>query len=166
MDIFSSSALHQYKTPSLSKKKEIQKVYHTKSSATSQEVRNLKMTNSKTLTRLKNIKHEQDRLHLDILRHQQRHFLVDLSMLETRLKSGQLRYEAQMRYIITLENSKPLVQSISHENIQLWSRIQNFQLAAADQETANQKLREEIEETKAMLTKCEMGIEEMVGKLE
>lgn len=124
------------------------------------------MSDSKTLIRLNNIKYEQDRLHLDLLRHQQRHFLVDLSMLETRLKSGQLRYDAQMRYIITLENRKPLVQSISHENIQLWSRIQNFQRAAANQEMTNQKLREEIEETKVMLTKCEMEIGEMVGKLE
>lgn len=124
------------------------------------------MTGSKTLIRLNNIKYEQDRLQLDILRHQQQHFLVDLSMLETRLKSGQLRYDAQMRYINTLEDRKPLVQSISHENIQLWSRIQNFQLAAADQKMTNQKLREEIEETKVMLTKCEMGIGEMVGKLE
>ena len=124
------------------------------------------MKDSKTLIRLNKIKHEQDRLHLDILRHQQRHFLVDLSMLETRLKSGRLRYDAQMRYIITLENSQPLVQSMSHENIQLWSRIQNLQLAAADQETANQKLQEEIEETQAMLTKCEIEIGEMAGKLE
>lgn len=124
------------------------------------------MTDSKTLIGLNNIKYEQDCLHLDLLRHQQRHFLMDLSMLETRLKSGQLRYDAQMRYIITLENRKPLVQSISHENIQLWRRIQNFQLAAADQKMTNQKLREEIEETKVMLTKCEMGIGEMVGKLE
>lgn len=124
------------------------------------------MTDSKTLIRLNNIKYEQDRLHLDLLRHQQRHFLIDLSMLETRLKSGQLRYDAQMRYIITLENRKPLVQSISHENIQLWSRIQNFQRAAANQEMTNQKLREEIEETKVMLTKCEMGIGEMAGKPE
>lgn len=124
------------------------------------------MTGSKTLIRLNNIKYEQDRLQLDLLRHQQQHFLVDLSMLETRLKSGQLRYDAQMRYINTLEDRKPLVQSISHENIQLWSRIQNFQPAAADQKMTNQKLREEIEETKVMLTKCEMRIGEMVGKLE
>lgn len=124
------------------------------------------MTGSKTLIRLNNIKYEQDRLQLDLLRHQQQHFLVDLSMLETRLKSGQLRYDAQMRYINTLEDRKPLVQSISYETIQLWSRIQNFQLAAADQKMTNQKLREEIEETKVMLTKCEMGIGEMVGKLE
>lgn len=87
-------------------------------------------------------------------------------MLETRLKSGQLRYDAQMRYINTLEDRKPLVQSISHKNIQLWSRIQNFQQAAANQEMTNQKLRREIEETKVMLTKCEIGIGEMVGRLE
>lgn len=124
------------------------------------------MKDSKTLIRLNNIKHEKDRLQLDILRHHQRHFLVDLSMLETRLKSGRLRYDSQMRYIISLKNSQSLVQSISHENIQLWRRIQNFQLAAADQKTANQKLQDEIEETQAMLIKCEMEIGEMVDKME
>lgn len=125
------------------------------------------MANSSTsLVQLSKIKHEHELLRLDYLRYKQHSLLIDLSMLETRLESGQLRYAAQRRHLITLESNQPLTQGSFHEHTWMCSKVKEIQLAAAEQDMANKKFQEEIVKTKAMLAKFEIEVGVMVDSLE
>lgn len=122
---------------------------------------------STTLVRLNEMKQQQDRLHLDFLKLEQRYLLAELSLLKTRLESGSLRYDAQQRRLIDLESRQDsIAQASFHERIQLWSSVQEVQLAAEKQDMANQKLQEEIDEAQMKLMEYAMEIGEIVDKME
>lgn len=119
------------------------------------------------MVRLNEIKHQQDRLYLDFLRLEQRHLLGKLSVLETRLESGSLRYDAQQRHLIVLESRQdPIAQASFHGRIQQSSSVQELQLAAKKQDMSNQKLKKEIHETKVKLVEYAMEIGEFVDRIE
>lgn len=126
------------------------------------------MTDSSTTwVRLNEIKHQQDRLHLDFLKLEQRYLLAELSVLETRLESGTLRYDAQQRHLMDLESRPdPIAQASFHEQNQQRSRVQEVQLAAEKQNISNQKLKEEIDEAQMKLVECAMEIGEIVNRME
>lgn len=121
---------------------------------------------STTLARLNEIKHQQDRLHLDMLRLEQQHLHAKLSFLETSLESGQLRYAAQRRHIIDLESRIDLARASFYEQIQLRSSMQKVQVAAVERNMANEKLQEKIEKAKTQLAEYELEIGEIIDKLE
>lgn len=98
------------------------------------------MANSSTsLVQLSKIKHEYERLRLDYLRYKQHSLLIDLSILETRLESGQLRYAEQRRHLITLESKQLLIQGSFHEHTWMCSKVKEIQLAVEEQDMANKK---------------------------
>lgn len=115
------------------------------------------------------INRTQHELHLEFLRLQHRNLLIDLLVLESLLNSGQLRYAALRRQITTLESARARLThgtASDPEYIQLLCRAQDRQRAAVEQDTANEKRQEKIEETKVKLIKSDMEIEEIVNKLE
>lgn len=122
---------------------------------------------STTLVRLKEMKHQQDRLHLDFLKLERQYLLTELSVLQTRLESGSLRYDAQQRHLIDLEiKLDSIAQASFHERIQQRSRMQEVQLAAVEQNLVNQKLQEKIDGAKTKLVEFTMVIGEIVEKME
>lgn len=122
---------------------------------------------STTMVRLNEMKYQQDHLHLDFIKLEQRYLLAKLSILETRLESGSLRYDAQQRHLMDLESRQNSIEQASfHERIQQWSRVQEVQLAAEKQHMSNQKLQEEIDEAQMKLMEYAMEIGEIVDRME
>lgn len=122
---------------------------------------------SATMVRLNEIKHQQDRLHLDILKLEQQHLLANLSFLETRLESGSLRYDAQQRHLMVLESRQDsTAQDSFNGRVQQSSRMQELQLEAKKQDMSNQKLKREIQEAKMKLAEYAMEIGEIVDRME
>lgn len=126
------------------------------------------MTDSSTTwIRLNEMKHQQYRLHLDIIKLEQRYLLAELSILKTRLESGSLRYDAQQLHLMDLKSKQDSIAEASfHERIEQRSRVQEVQLAAEKQQISNRKLQEEIDEAQMKLVEYAMEIGEIVNRME
>lgn len=126
------------------------------------------MTDSSTTwTRLNEMKHQQDHLHLDFIKLEQRYLLAELSVLKTRLESGSLRYDAQQRHLMDLKSRQDSIAEASfHERIKQRSRVQEVQLAAEKQDISNRKLQEKIDEAQKKLVEYAMEVGEIVNRME